>query len=347
MAIKVLVIDDSVVVRGILTNELGKDPGIQVVGGAPDPLVAADMIESLAPDVLTLDINMPRMDGITFLKGLMRHSPMPVVVVSSLSKKGSKIAMLALELGAVDVVAKPGSGTEVREIIRELITKVKIAARARIGRLRMPTPQKIEPLSLDVDGGRLAKTVIAIGASTGGTQALEAILTRLPANFPGIAMVQHMPLGFTALFAERLNSLTAIEVREARDRDRVVPGLALLAPGNRHMALKRTASHYYVMLQDGPDVHHQKPAVEILFYSVAKAVGSQAIGMILTGMGADGAQGMLAMKKCGAINIAQDEESSVVFGMPAEAIEAGGVDHVISLDQIPARLIQLLQSAAR
>jgi len=342
MSIKVLIVDDSAIVRGILSKELAKDKEIEIVGTAPDPLVAADKIEKLQPDVITLDIEMPRMDGITFLRGLMRHHPIPTIIVSSLTPKGSSLALEAMEIGAVEVVCKPGHSYTVGDMTEDLAHKIKAAARAR---LSPSTSQSRRPPTKRVVSTSLAETtnkVVAIGASTGGTQALQYILESLPRNFPGIVIVQHMPEGFTKAFAERLNKSSELEVKEAEPNDSVIPGRAIIARGNHHMVLKRSGARYYVDLDDGPRVQRQKPAVDVLFNSVAKIAGKNVLGVILTGMGADGAEGMMEMKKEGAINIAQDEASCVVFGMPKEAIKAGGVDHIHPLEKIPEMMVKLV-----
>ncbi|MCH7478346.1 MAG: chemotaxis response regulator protein-glutamate methylesterase [SAR324 cluster bacterium] len=338
MTIKVLVIDDSAIVRNILSRELDKDPEVQVVGSAPDPLVASDMIEELKPDVLTLDVEMPRMDGITFLRGLMRHHPMPVVIVSSLTPKGSRIALEALDLGAIEVICKPGAAYTVGEMSEDLLAKVKAASVAKLGGHR--TPPAVAPAARR-SLGETTNKVVAIGASTGGTTALQYILQSLPADVPGVVVVQHMPAGFTRAFAERLDSLCAMEVKEAADNDSVIPGKVLIAPGNHHMQLRRSGARYFVQVQDGPRVKRQRPSVEVLFHAVSKFAGRNAIGVILTGMGDDGADGLLAMKNEGAATIAQDEASSVVFGMPKEAIRLGGVDHIVNLKEIPERILRL------
>lgn len=327
--VKVLVVDDSALVRRVLTEELARDPEIEVVGSAPDPYVARDKILQLSPDVITLDIEMPRMDGLSFLRKLMKHHPMPVIVVSSLTPKGSEMAMDALSLGAVEVLCKPGEAYSIGELSRELTSRVKIAARARIS--ARTTPVVTKPLDA------LKETtlkIIAIGASTGGTEALREVLQRFPVNAPPTVVVQHMPEQFTKAFADRLNGICAIEVREAKDGDTLRPGLALIAPGNKHMLLQRSGAMYSVAIKDGPRVHHQRPAVDVLFKSVARFAGKNAVGAILTGMGADGADGMLEMKQAGAKTIAQDEKTCIVFGMPKEAIARGGVDSVMPLELV-------------
>ena len=338
--IKVLIVDDSAVVRKIFSEELSKYPDIDVVGTAPDPFVARDKIVSLQPDVITLDIEMPRMDGLTFLRKLMKYYPLPTIIVSSLTSKGGKLTLEAMEIGAVDVIAKPGSSYTVGNMSSQLADKIRGAAWAKVVR-------KDKDVS-DSEGAPLkalaeaSHKVIAIGASTGGTEALKMVLTKLPANSPGIMVVQHMPANFTAAFAERLNSLSQLTVREAKDNDSVVSGLALLAPGNFHMILRRSGARYYVEVKTGPMVHHQRPAVDILFKSTAKYAGANAIGVIMTGMGADGAEGLLDMKRAGASTIAQDENSCVVFGMPKEAIKMGAADRVLPLDQIAAEMMRMV-----
>lgn len=328
---RVLIVDDSAVVRAILSQQLGEYRGIEVVGTAPDPYVARDKIVQLEPDVITLDIEMPRMDGITFLRKLMAHHPTPVVIVSSLTQEGGELALEAIEAGAVDVVAKPGPAYTVGDMVDQLAEKVIAAASARVGG-RTPAPVPPE--------GRLALTrttnkVIAMGASTGGTVALQHILTSLPYDAPGVVAVLHMPEHFTAAYARRLNDLCAIEVREACNGDAVVRGRALIAPGNRHMLLSRSGASYRVIVKDGPPVNRHRPSVDVLFKSVSRYAGRNAVGVIMTGMGTDGAAGLLALREAGARTIAQDEKSSVVFGMPKEAIRLGAAEAIVSLEQIP------------
>lgn len=339
--IKVLIVDDSAIVRKILSQQLGQCCGIEVVGTAPDPYVARDKIVALQPDVLTLDAEMPRMDGITFLKKLMQYHPMPVIILSSLTPAGSKMAIEALTSGAVEVMCKPGSSESVKEVCEELAGKIKIASRACIKQV-----DTVQTANRSI-GPKLSMTettnkVIAIGASTGGVQALTHVLTSLPSNTPGTVIVQHMPAHFTASFAERLNSNCAVQVKEAADGDSVIPGRVLIAPGGLHMLLRRSGANYYVSVKDGPPVCRQKPSVDVLFNSVAKYAGANSVGAILTGMGNDGASGLLEMKNAGARTIAQDEKSCVVFGMPKEAINCGAAEQVISLDCIPQALLNLV-----
>lgn len=339
MAIKVLVIDDSAIVRQILSKELSRDSEIEVVGTAPDPFVARDKIVMLKPDVLTLDIEMPRMDGLTFLRKLMRHYPIPVIIVSSLTARGGELALEAIDAGAVEVMCKPGAAYTVGDMSTELIGKIKAAAKADLSKNRPAGNGK--PAAPVAALTRTTNKVVAIGASTGGTQALQRILTRLPPNAPGIIIVQHMPEYFTRSFADRLNDLSAIEVAEAVNGDSVVPGKVLICPGNYHMLLQRSGARYFVQVKDGPLVCRHRPSVEVLFNSVARVAGKNAVGVMLTGMGGDGAQAMLEMKKAGAVNIAQNEASCVVFGMPKEAIKLNAVDHVIHLDMIIDKMLAL------
>jgi two-component system chemotaxis response regulator CheB len=344
--IRVLVVDDSALVRKVLSDELSRYDDIEVVGTAMDPYIARDRIASLQPDVITLDIEMPRMDGLSFLARLMKHYPLPVVVVSSLTPANGEVALRALELGAVEVIAKPGSAYSLPDVRRTLVRAVRAAAMAKVrthagvhaGR-GAGTPTTLQRLET-------THKVVALGASTGGTRALESVLREFPADAPGTVIVQHMPEHFTAAFAARLNNSCTIEVREARDNDAVVPGTALIAPGNRHMVLVASGARYNVRLKDGPPVHHQRPAVDVLFHSVAKSAGSNAVGALLTGMGSDGASGLLAMKEAGALTIAEAEESCVVFGMPREAIRLGAADAVAPLAEIPARILAAFARAA-
>lgn len=333
-------VDDSALVRKLLTEELSRYDDITVVGTAVDPYVAREKIIALKPDVITLDVEMPRMDGLSFLVKLMKHYPVPVIIVSSLTPTNSDAAIRALSLGAVDVIGKPGSAMSVPDISRQLVQSIRAASRAKL-------QKRIEPVDGSTAATRavpalagLAMThkIIALGASTGGTQALESVLTRLPPAMPGIVICQHMPEKFTASFAQRLNSCCALEVREAKDGDAVVPGVALVAPGNFHMMLTMSGAQYQVRVKDGPRVHHQRPAVDVLFASVAKHAGRNAIGAIFTGMGADGARGLLAMREAGAHTIAQDEASCVVFGMPKEAIKLGAAVDVLPLNEIAEAL---------
>jgi len=340
--IKVLVVDDSAIVRKIFTEELSKAPDIEVIGSAPDPFVARDKILELKPDVITLDIEMPRMDGITFLKKIMAHRPLPVIIVSSLTQKGSAMAMEALENGAVEVLAKPGGSFSVGEMGAQLADKIRAASKARFLK-RLPPAKSASTATMR--GGAITQTtnkIIAIGSSTGGTEALTQILTQMPPGSPGIVIAQHMPANFTRTFAERLNGLCHIRVKEGENNDSVVPGTCLIAPGNFHMLLKRSGARYFVEVKTGPLVHHQRPAVDVLFNSVAKYAGGNAVGVILTGMGADGAAGIKSMKEAGAKTIAQDEESCVVFGMPKEAIKTGCIDKVISLKRIPQGIMDMI-----
>ncbi|MFZ0430500.1 MAG: chemotaxis response regulator protein-glutamate methylesterase [Acidobacteriota bacterium] len=344
--IRVLVIDDSAIVRKVLTEQLSRHPDIEVVGSAVDPYVARDKILKLEPDVLTLDIEMPRMDGLTFLEHLMRQRPMPVVVLSSLTPKNSETALRALRMGAVEVLAKPDSRFSTPDS-RYLAEVIRAAARARIRRTTAASDAEVEPQvasTAALSGIETTHKVLAIGASTGGTNTLESILQALPHSIPGTLIVQHMPADFTRIFAERLNSVCAVRVREARDGDPVVPGVVLIAPGGHHMLLERSGAQYRVQVKDGPKVHFQRPSVDVLFYSVARNAGRNAVGVILTGMGADGARGLAAMKESGAQTIAQDESTCVVFGMPKEAIRLGAAQSVLPLPEIPRKILQLLSA---
>lgn len=340
--IRVLVIDDSAVVRKVLTEELSRYPDIQVVGSAVDPYVARDKILQLEPDVLTLDVEMPRMDGLTFLERLMKQHPMPVVILSSLTPKNSENALRALRLGAVEVLSKPSSRFSTPDS-QHLAEVIRAAARARIP--RPPAESESAPPGPSIAAWPVLETthkVLAIGASTGGTTTIERIVRDLPPTTPGTVIVQHMPKDFTRLFAERLNSVCPLRVREARDGEPVVPGLALVAPGDRHMVVERSGAQYHVRIKDGPKVYYQRPSVDVLFYSLARNAGRNAVGVILTGMGGDGARGLLAMREAGARTLAQDESTSVVFGMPKEAIRLGAAEKVVPLDQIPRTILQLL-----
>jgi two-component system, chemotaxis family, protein-glutamate methylesterase/glutaminase len=341
--IRVLIVDDSATVRQILKRELEADPKIEVVGAAPDPYVARDMIVQLSPDVLTLDIEMPRMDGITFLRKLMMYLPMPVVVLSSLTEKGGSVAMEALDAGAVDVLCKPSSAYSIGDMAIELVDKVKAAALVTVHKREAPRRGAGKARQ------RLAMTkttnkVIVLGASTGGTEAIRGLLTALPANAPAIVITQHMPEHFTRAFADGLNAQCAMHVKEGQDGDTVMPGSVLIAPGNYHMLLRRSGARYYVECKHGPLVSRHRPSVDVLFKSAARFVGANAVGVILTGMGRDGAEGMKEMQDQGAKNIAQDEASCVVFGMPKEAIAANGVDFVLPLNKIAEKMLQLAQS---
>ncbi len=340
--IRLLIVDDSAVIRKLLTTELSKYRDVEVVGSAADPYVARDKIVRLRPDVITLDLEMPRMDGLSFLAKLMKYYPLPVVVVSSLTPKNSEEAIRALELGAVEVICKPGPAHRTPEISHQLIQAVRAAALARISKQQESGEISIGPSPVPSCRLQTTDTVLAIGASTGGTRAIESVLKGLPPSSPGTLIVQHMPEPFTAIFAQRLNQISQIEVREARDNDLVVPGVALVAPGNRHMLLQQTGTHYRVRIKNGPAVNHQRPSVDVLFHSVARSAGSHAIGVLLTGMGVDGAKGLLAMHEQGAYTFAQDEQTCVVFGMPKEAIRLGAVDAVIPIQGIPQAVVHFL-----
>jgi len=340
---RVLIVDDSALMRRLLVEVLSNEPGIEVVGVAADPYQARDQIKKLHPNVLTLDVEMPRMDGLTFLDHLMRLHPMPVLMVSSLTEKGCETTLRALELGAVDFVAKPKIDVErgTVDLAREIVSKVKAAAAARVcGSIRRPAAAS-SPKPRFGSSALIKSThkVIAVGASTGGAQAIQAVLTELPADAPGMVIVQHMPQNFTRGFAERLNGLCRVEVREAVHGDSVRPGLALIAEGGRQMEVRRSGAEYRIRVSDGDRVNRHRPSVDVLFHSCAQYAGRNAIGVLLTGMGDDGARGLLAMRQAGARTIAQDEATCVVFGMPKEAIERGAAEKVAPLHRIPGLLL--------
>ncbi len=340
MKTRVLIVDDSAVVRQIFARELARDPALEIVGTATDPFVARDLIVALKPDVITLDVEMPRMDGITFLRKLMHYYPLPVIIVSSLTARGGELALEAIEAGAVDVMCKPGSSYAVGDMSVELIDKIKAAARIKV----LPkTGAAAQPPAERLALTRTTHKVVAIGASTGGTQAIQHVLGAMPAGAPGIVIVQHMPEHFTRSFADRLNELCAIEVKEAVDGDTVAPGRALIAPGNYHMLLRRSGAVYQVAVREGPLVSRHRPSVDVLFRSVARYAGRNAVGVIMTGMGNDGAAGMKEMRDAGAETIAEDESTCVVFGMPREAIAAGAAGCVVPLGQIPRKVLDLAQ----
>lgn len=339
MTIKVLIVDDSAVVRQTLERELSKDADIEIVGTAPDPYVARDKIVQLKPDVVTLDIEMPKMDGLTFLRKLMKYQPIPIVIVSSLAARGSQVALEAIQSGAVEVMCKPGSAYSIGELSIELSEKIKSAARANMSLIVSKAQQASSPVQQLKALTKTTDKVIVIGASTGGVQAIEAVIGRFPPNAPGTVIVQHMPAGFTKSFSERLNSLCAVEVREAQNGDTVIPGRVLIAPGNFHMTLKRSGAQYYVEVKEGPLVNRHRPSVDVLFQSAAQSAGANAVSVMLTGMGNDGAKGMLKLKGAGAICAAQDEKSSVVWGMPKAAIEIGAASTQLPLEKIAQFLI--------
>lgn len=344
--IKVLVVDDSAVVRKLFSEGLSKEDDIEVVGTAPDPYVAREKIVSLQPDVLTLDIEMPRMDGLTFLRKLMKHYPLPVIIVSSLTKEGGALALEALDAGAVEVISKPGGSYSVGDMTLQLADKIRAAARVNVqqlaDRLRKSKATTGVAPTAKLSLSKSTNKIIAIGASTGGTEAIAQVLSVFPPSISGIVIVQHMPANFTTTFAKRLDTYCQFRVKEAEDGDSIVPGTALLAPGNFHMVMRRSGARYYVNVKNGPLVWHQRPAVDVLFNSVAAYGGSNAIGVILTGMGRDGAEGLLKMRQAGARTIAQDEKSCVVFGMPKEAIQMGAAEKVLPVQKIGQEVMHLL-----
>lgn len=341
--IRVLVVDDSAMIRNILADGLQRDPTIEVVGKAADPYMARDKIVELKPDVITLDVEMPRMDGLEFLKKLMAQYPLPVVMVSALTERGKRITLEALEAGAVDFVTKPKADVArgLDEMMIELRTKVKLAASANVSHFKVARSETLRTLSAPKALAETTDKIIVIGASAGGTEAIKEVITRLPSVSPGVVIVQHMPEGFTKLFAERLNNLSQVFVKEAADGDRVMPGVVLVAPGSYQMSVIRSGGFYRVKCEKGEKVCGHCPSVEVLMRSAAACAGANAVGVMLTGMGSDGAGGMKAMRDAGARTIAQSEESCVVFGMPKSAINAGGVEFVVSLNDIPGKILSL------
>lgn len=347
--VRVLIVDDSALARRAIRQALSGDPEIEVVGDARDAYVARDQILALQPDVITLDLEMPRMDGLTFLRILQEHHPVPVVVVSSLTPAGSAKAMEALEAGALDVIGKPSGGRSLSEIARKLVFHVKAAGRSRRARLRsLPAPEAPQPLSPAFETGRLSpRRLIVIGASTGGVEALRYLLPRLPEGLPPILVVQHIPANFSRIMAEHLDALCTFTVREARDGDQLHPGLCLVAPGDFHLALARSGLGYRVRLAQSPPVHHCRPSVDILFRSAAEHAGEHAVAALLTGMGVDGAHGLQLLRAAGARTLAEAEESCVVFGMPQAAIKLGAAEQVVPLPQIPQALLKMLSQPVR
>lgn len=350
--IRTLIVDDSAVVRQVVQAILEREPDIEVIGAASDPIFAIERMNRQWPDVIVLDIEMPRMDGITFLKKIMAERPTPVVICSTLAEQGAATTMQALEAGAVEIITKPQIGLKrfLEDSSGELVTAVRAAAQANVQHIKTAPIMALKAApKLNADAilaapgshamAQTTERIVAIGTSTGGTQALEAVLTALPRVCPGIVIVQHMPEKFTASFAARLNELSQIEVREAQHNDRVIPGRALIAPGGKHMLLKRNGAYYHVEVVDGPLVNRHRPSVDVLFRSVAKFAGKNATGIIMTGMGDDGARGLKEMHDAGAATIAQDEESCVVFGMPKEAIKLGGAGRVLGLQDIPRAIL--------
>jgi two-component system chemotaxis response regulator CheB len=358
--ITVLIVDDSAVVRQTLKQIFEEDKGIEVIGVAADPLIALKKLETVRPDVITLDIEMPRMDGLTFLKKIMSENPIPVIICSSKSEKGSDNALNALDYGAVDIIQKPKMGTKqfLQDSKIRLIDAVKAASMARIHKTVVRSHplnenRQIQPkltadaiLAKSMGPSHIDTTekIIVVGASTGGTEALKTFLEFMPIDAPGIVIVQHMPENFTKAFAQRLNGICDLEIKEAADNDTIIRGRALIAPGNKHCLIKRSGARYFVEIKDGPLVCRHRPSVDVLFRSASRFVGKNAVGVIMTGMGDDGARGMKEMKENGSFNIAQDEESCIVFGMPNEAIKRGGVDKIIPLDQIAAASLTAAKS---
>ena len=348
--IKVLIVDDSAVVRQTLAEILSSDPHIEVAATAADPFIAAEKIREAIPDVITLDVEMPRMDGLTFLQKIMSQHPIPVVMCSSLTESGSETALKALEYGAVEIIQKPRMGTKqfLEESRIRICDAVKAASLAHVRKISENAYHVAPKLTADAviakpSSHAMVQTtekVVVVGASTGGTEALRVFLEGMPLDAPGIVIVQHMPENFTASFAKRLDSICSISVKEAENNDTVIRGRALLAPGNHHLLLKRSGARYYVEVKEGPLVCRHRPSVDVLFRSAARYAGKNAVGVIMTGMGDDGARGMLEMKEAGAFNIAQDEHSCVVFGMPKEAIKLGGVDSVLALEAISAEVVR-------
>lgn len=344
--IRVLIVDDSALMRQLLTELLSLDAGLEVVGSAPDPLVARDKIKQLNPDVLTLDVEMPRMDGLTFLENLMRLRPMPVVMVSSLTERGAEVTLQALELGAVDFVTKPKLDVAqgMTAYAGELAAKIRMAAGARI-RQRQPA-EAAPPQRRRIGGFSTTERIIAIGASTGGTEAIREVLERMPADAPAILIAQHIPALFSRPFSERMNRHSAMAVCQAEDGQQVVPGHVYIAPGDRHLLLARNGARYVCRLGEGPPENRHRPSVDTLFRSVAQQAGNNAVGALLTGMGEDGARGLLLLRQAGAPTLAQDEASSVVWGMPGTAVRLGGAQEVVPLPEIAARLLSLAAQAA-
>ncbi|HZX28950.1 MAG TPA: chemotaxis response regulator protein-glutamate methylesterase [Telluria sp.] len=342
MKIKVLIVDDSALIRSVMKEIVSSQPDMEVVGVAPDPIVARELIKQTNPHVLTLDVEMPKMDGLDFLEKLMRLRPMPVVMVSSLTERGSEITMRALELGAVDFVTKPKISIQsgMREYAELIADKIRAAAKARIKpRTLAPSDQPQVPLPALRNPLTSSEKLIIIGASTGGTEAIREFLMQMPSDCPGILIAQHMPEGFTTSFARRLDSLCKISVRESQGDERVLPGHAYIAPGHSHLLLARSGANYVTRIEQSEPVNRHRPSVDVLFRSAAQAAGKNAVGVILTGMGKDGAQGMLEMKEAGAYNFAQDEATCVVFGMPREAIALGGVHEVGALPALPGMVL--------
>ena len=342
--IKVLVVDDSALIRSLLTEIINSQPGLEVVGSAPNPLVARELIKQKNPDVLTLDVEMPKMDGLDFLERLMRLRPMPVVMISSLTERGSDITMRALELGAVDFITKPklSIADGMREYSELIGEKLRDAAQARIMQRVKPVLNGVGVLPSMNNPLLSSEKLIIIGASTGGTEAIKTFLMQMPSDAPGILITQHMPPGFTKSFADRLNGLCRISVSEAQGGERILPGHAFIAPGHSHLLLARSGANYVTQLDDGPPVNRHRPSVDVLFDSAAKAAGLNCIGVILTGMGKDGAAGMLRMRAAGAYNFAQDEASCVVYGMPKEAVTVGAVHQIAPLAELPALVLEHL-----
>jgi two-component system chemotaxis response regulator CheB len=365
--VRVVVVDDSALVRSLLASLIDAQPDMECVGAANDPYMAREMIRNLNPDVITLDVEMPRMDGLDFLEKLMRLRPMPVVMVSTLTERGAETTLRALELGAVDFVAKPKIGVSqgLQEMAAEIADRIRIAARARVARHAVARPAPPSPSPRPAGAGATASAgapplvkpvpiaysrsstekIVAIGSSTGGTEALREVLTALPADCPAVLVTQHMPPGFTRSFADRLNALCRMHVKEAEDGERILPGHVYVAPGGRHLSMARSGANYVVSVDDGPPVNRHKPSVEVLFRSVARHAGRNAIGVMLTGMGRDGAEAMKEMRDAGAHNIAQDEATCVVYGMPREAVAVGAVHEVLPLPRIGAQVLAVLRSA--